>query len=437
MAPPDPGPQLVTMSTNGAAISYTATSGVPWLTVSPTTGVVTPGELETLTVTVTAGNLAPQTAPYTAKVTVVASGAPVTIKSQSITVNLTVISQQPTITNVWPANLPVNGGAQTLTISGTNFYSATVAKIQGVATALTTKVLNPTALLATVPAALLTASGTLQLTIVNPPPGGASLATPISVASAPTIAGLFNAASYATSTVSPGELVTIFGSNIGPAVPASMTVTNGFADVTLNGVSATIAGVSCPMIFVSANQVTVQVPYEAAVGLAQPVILTNGTNAPANATVDIAAAVPGIFTADGSGGGQAAALNTNSAGVITLNGTATPAPIGATVTLYLTGEGDYNLAIISGGVSNTGFIIPDNPPPSPLPTMLPLPAVTIGGVDASAGVSYAGVVPGSILGILQINVVVPAGSATGAAVPVTVTIGGVATQGNVTIAVHP
>jgi uncharacterized protein (TIGR03437 family) len=72
--------------------------------------------------------------------------------------------------------------------------------------------------------------------------------------------------------------------------------------------------------------------------------------------------------------------------------------------------------------------------------MNPLPTVTIGGVDASAGVLYAGPVVGGILGLLQINVEVPVGSATGAAVPVEVTIGGVSTQANqpdVTLAIRP
>ena len=74
---------------------------------------------------------------------------------------------------------------------------------------------------------------------------------------------------------------------------------------------------------------------------------------------------------------------------------------------------------------------------TPLPQLSPLPTVNIGGVNASAGVSYAGPVPGSIIGVLQINVVVPLGSATGQAVPVTVTIGGVTAQANVTLNVHP
>ena len=42
-----------------------------------------------------------------------------------------------------------------------------------------------------------------------------------------------------------------------------------------------------------------------------------------------------------------------------------------------------------------------------------------------------------MLGLLQLNVTIPAGSTTGTAVPVTVTIGGNATQANVTLAIHP
>jgi len=41
------------------------------------------------------------------------------------------------------------------------------------------------------------------------------------------------------------------------------------------------------------------------------------------------------------------------------------------------------------------------------------------------------------MGLLQVNVVVPAGASTGPAVPVVVSIGGVQTQAGVTIAVHP
>ncbi len=440
--PPDPAPQTVTLTTNGAAISFTATSGASWMTVSPAMGIVTPGESLTLTIAATTAGLAAQTAPYTGKVTIVASGPPVTIKSQSVTVNLTVISLTPTINSpngIWPATLPVGAGAQTITIFGTNFYSATVAMVAGVAVPLVTTVVSPTALLAVVPSALLTASGVLNVMAVNPPPGGPSAATAVPVTSAPSIAGIFSAASYASATVSPGELVTIFGTNIGPPIPASLTVVNGYVPTLLNGVSVTIDTVPAPVLYVSANQVTVQVPYEVTTPAVDNVVLTNGTNpTTATGTVTTALTAPGIFTANGSGTGEAAALNNGASGTITLNSGTNLAPIGEIVTLYLTGEGDYNLPGLSGvpGTTNTGYIIPTTITP-PLPELSPLPTVTIGGVDASAGVTYAGVVPGSILGVLQINVTIPTGAATGTAVPVTVTIGGNTTQANVTLGIHP
>jgi uncharacterized protein (TIGR03437 family) len=67
--------------------------------------------------------------------------------------------------------------------------------------------------------------------------------------------------------------------------------------------------------------------------------------------------------------------------------------------------------------------------------MTPLPTVTIGGAPAT--VSYAGPIIGSILGLMQLNVVVPAGVTTGPSVPVTVNVNGVDTQAGMTIAIHP
>lgn len=438
-APPDPSTaQTVTLTTNGAPISFTATSGATWATVSPTVGIVLPGEEVTLSVVVDGTNLTPSATPYSAKITVVASGASVTAKSQNITVGVTVNSQTPTIASIWPAALPVGGPAQTITIRGTNFYSATVATIQGVSTALTTTLISSTAILAVVPAAMLTTATSLNIVVQNPAPGGSSTATAEPVQAAPTIAGIFSAASYASATVSPGELVTIFGANIGPSTAATMSITaGGYVSTSLGNVSLTIDGQNAPLLYVSANQITAQVPYESTIGPGKIVVLTNGSNPSANTTVTIATSAPGIFSADGSGVGQAAAINTSAAtGAITLNSTTAPAYVGDTVSLYLTGEGNYNPSLISGAVTtNTGFIIPASL--TPLPELSPLPTVQIGGVDASAGIGYAGVVPGSIIGLLQINVTVPTGSSTGAAVPVVVSIDGNSTQSNVTINVHP
>jgi uncharacterized protein (TIGR03437 family) len=111
-----------------------------------------------------------------------------------------------------------------------------------------------------------------------------------------------NAGSYAAGTaiapdigtVSAGELVTIFGTSLAPKTPAPMSITGGgFVDtVSSSGVAVTVDGKPAPIIYVSETQVSVQVPYEAALGARKVVSVTNGANPPVTATVTIAATTP-------------------------------------------------------------------------------------------------------------------------------------------------
>jgi uncharacterized protein (TIGR03437 family) len=294
---------------------------------------------------------------------------------------------------------------------------------------------------------MLTAPTTLKVLVSNPAPGGDSVATvDVTVANAAVISAVVNAASYAAGTaaggdlgtVSRGELVTIFGTNLGPTTPAPMSITaGGFIDtVSASGVAVTVDGTAAPLIYVSETQISIQIPYEAALGAGKVVSVTNGANPAVTATVTVGASAPGLFTADGSGAGGLAALNYNSTThLYTLNTAVNLAKIGDTVILYLTGEGVYDSAPLLGGSSDTGFVIP--PALVSTPQMSPLPTVSIGGVDATPGVAYAGPIVGSIIGVLQINVKVPVGSTTGTQVPVIVTAGANNTQAGTTLAIHP
>ena len=42
-----------------------------------------------------------------------------------------------------------------------------------------------------------------------------------------------------------------------------MRTSDGFADTTVNGVTVTIDGMKAPLLYASAEQISVQVPYEA------------------------------------------------------------------------------------------------------------------------------------------------------------------------------
>lgn len=436
-APPSSSSGTITLTTTGEPVSFTVTAGAKWMTVTPAAGVVLPGEEFPLTVTVNSTGLVPQATPYTAKVTIVPSTSGSGSGgggSQNVTVSYTVNTAAPTISSFFPATLPVSSTPVTLTIRGTGFYSATVAGLTGLTSPLPTKVLNSNALLATIPASELAAPGTLNLFVQNPPPGGSSSTVAVPVANTPSLDSAVDAASYTpVDIVSPGELVTLFGANIGPLTPAGMTTTvPGFVDTTLSGVSVTVDGVAAPLLYVSQNQVSIQIPYGISPGANKQIALINGTAPAPNLAVTVAATNPAIFTANGSGVGQAAALDYNSVtGAYSLNSPTNPVYIGGTVVLYLTGAGNYD----TGGGSTslvTGELLPLTSTP---PVFAAPPVVTIGGVNAS--VTYAGAVPGSLLGLVQINAQVPTGASTGNASPISVAIGGATTQTGVTLALHP
>ena len=440
VVPPGSTTQTVLLTVSGnSPVSFTATAGsTPWLKVSPPSGLVFPFAPAKLAITVDASSLNPQPKPFSGKVTVVATGVSSASRSQNIAVSLVVNPSPPTITSIFPSTLPVNSGPWTVTVRGTNIYKTTVAKIQS--TPLATTVISSTAVSAVIPASLLITAGTLNLLLSNPAPAGDSATSPITVANVPTIAAVASTASYATDSFSPGELVTIFGSDIGPAAPTSMNITNGYVDTSLGGVSVTVDGKSAPIIYASSGQINIQIPYEVSQGATKTVALTNGASAPVTADITIAATAPGlfIFTPDPAnpGGGQAAVLNYSTVTQqYSLNTGSNPAKIGDTILLFLTGEGDYLPAPVAPLTTNTGWVVTLPTPPAALPEINPPPTVTIGG--AAASVKYAGPVVGSIAGLMQINVVVPAGSTTGASVPISVDVAGNVSQAATTIAVHP
>jgi uncharacterized protein (TIGR03437 family) len=133
--------------------------------------------------------------------------------------------------------------------------------------------------------------------------------------------------------------------------------------------------------------------------------------------LNVAPAAPGLFTANGSGKGQASALNDDGSS----NGPSYPILAGNVVTVSATGGGATDPAGVDGE------IIADPAPALVLPV-----TASIGGEPATA--VSAGPVPGMIGGILQIQLVVPADLS--GEVPVVVSIGGIPSQDGVTLVVQ-
>jgi uncharacterized protein (TIGR03437 family) len=227
-----------------------------------------------------------------------------------------------------------------------------------------------------------------------------------------------NFSSFPLGTVAPGEIVSIFGSGIGPAVAAGLQLTGaGAVSTSLAGVTVTFDGNPAPLLYVSASQINAVVPYEVTGSTTQMSVTFNGqTYGPV--AMPVAAAVPAIFTSTQTGHGQAAVLNQDGS----LNSISNPAARGSVITFYAEGAGAMSPGVADGSVT-TG---PTLPSPS-----LPV-TVSIRGIGAT--VQYAGAAPGYVSGLMQVNVLVPTSIDFGNLVPLTLNVGSFFGQFDVTIA---
>ncbi len=253
-----------------------------------------------------------------------------------------------------------------------------------------------------------------SLTLYEVPAAASQFTTP-----EPVVNAVVNAASY-TSGVAPGEMVTLFGTGLGPTTPQSLALdANGLLDTTIAGVRILFDGVPAPLIYVSAGQAAAMAPYFVANLSTVHVQVEYQGHRSIAFEAPVAAASPGIFTRNEQGTGQGAILNPDGH---TPNSLSAPAPAGSIVSIYLTGEGQTSPPGFDGKLA--GAILPK--------PVLPV-SVTIGGVPSE--VEYAGAAPGLVAGTMQINARIPDSVAPGPAVGVAVTVGSATTASNVTLAV--
>jgi adhesin/invasin len=188
----------------------------------------------------------------------------------------------------------------------------------------------------------------------------------------------------------------------------------------LNGTQVLLGNQPLPILYTSAGQLNVQVPYGVPVNTQYQLTVQHGNTLSLPEPLVVAAAAPGIFTVNLSGTGQGVIMKSDG---VTLAQPGTPASIGETVVIYCTGLGAVTPAVTEGSPA----------PLTPLAWTVNPVTVTIGGVAAPAP-SFYGLTPG-LAGLYQVNVAVPAGIATGDAVPVVLSVVG-QTSPAVTIAVR-
>ena len=230
-------------------------------------------------------------------------------------------------------------------------------------------------------------------------------------------AGVVNAASFAGGSVSPGELVTIFGSGFG-ASPISVASygSDGYLPVEVGTTRVYFDNVAAPMIYSLGQQVSAVVPYGVSGATQLQVDYAGLRSQPVS--IPVTNTAPGIFCYAG-GAGQAVATNTYADQSVTYN-QARPAPPGSYLTFFITGEGQMTTPGADGML--------------PIAPLFPNPAapinVSMGGVPSECSGNWAGLI---YAGVTQVNACVPAGAPMGDAVPLEVTVGGILAQPGVTV----
>src|SRR5580658_7332912 len=208
-----------------------------------------------------------------------------------------------------------------------------------------------------------------------------------------------DAASYAPR-VAPGELATIFGTNLADSTQGASSFP---LPRSMAGATVYVNNSSVPLLYVSATQINFQVPSNLAAGTVNMYVSRDGGQS-AIFTVTVVSSSPGIFQ-DTSNHAVAQNAVDNST-----NSDSDPVAAGAILVVYLTGQGALNNPVADGTAT----------PDSPLSSATGTATATIGGVSAT--VQFLGLTPG-FTGLAQANITVPSTLGT-ADYPLVITVGG-------------
>ncbi len=233
--------------------------------------------------------------------------------------------------------------------------------------------------------------------------------------------GMVDGASGQPGAVTPGKIIVLYGSRIGPANLATAQVdAQGLLANELSDAQVYFDGQPAPLLYASSGQLAAIVPYSVEGKRGTQVTVRNGLNLSDAVALPVTPVAPSVFSIDYTGRGQGAIVNQDG---VTVNSTRSPAAKGSIVSIYATGEGQTNPGGIDGLLARGATL----PKPS-----LPV-EVWIGGKRAE--VLYAGAAPGQVAGLFQVNARIPDDTASGEA-SVEVKVGDAASQPGITVVVQ-
>jgi uncharacterized protein (TIGR03437 family) len=232
--------------------------------------------------------------------------------------------------------------------------------------------------------------------------------------------GMVDGASGQPGAVTPGKIVVLYGSRLGPPSLATAQLTaDGRVATDLSGAQILFDGVPAPLLYATSGQVAAIVPYSVDGKSGTQVQVVNGANVSDTVALPVTSVAPSIFSVDYTGSGQGAILNQDG---VTVNSSQNPAAKGSIVAIFATGEGQTDPFGIDGQLAR-GATMPK--PRRPV-------EVLIGGKRAE--VHYAAAAPGQVAGLFQVNARIPEDTPAGEA-SVEIKVGDAASQPGITVVV--
>jgi uncharacterized protein (TIGR03437 family) len=214
---------------------------------------------------------------------------------------------------------------------------------------------------------------------------------------------IMSTSSFDYGALAPGDLLTIFGTSLGPAAGVRADATQNLP-TSLGGTTVMFDGAAAPIYYASDSFVQVQAPVTLSPLSATKIQAVSSSGSSNSVILPVITSRPGVFTYDAEGRGQARASNQdgspNGDGT-NLNGADKPAAAGSIISVFATGLGAVSPAVPSGNIS----------PSTPVSTTTLPVSATIAGRDAK--VTFAGLAPRQI-GVYQVNVTIPLTAPSGA-----------------------
>src|SRR6266404_142675 len=215
---------------------------------------------------------------------------------------------------------------------------------------------------------------------------------------------LASGADYTRIAASPGEIMMMAGSGLGPQTGVSFTLQNGLVPADLAGTSITVDGKPASVLYAQDSQVNFIVPWSTRTSGTVPVCVHRGS---LTSCLDTTAGTlaPAVF----SPAGTPLIVNVDDGSI---NSFATPVKRGHYVSVYLTGTGTLDNNLVDGAISGLPLqrtsiqpaaFLHYYPPGCLIGRGVPICPETHINLD----VTYSGAAPTQVSGVTQINLRIP------------------------------